>query len=65
MLPEPRHSFSQHILAELLMIDRREMGERGREFALGRFSSGKMVEELEKVYAEALHGWGAHATEVG
>ena len=41
-------------LAELLTIDRKEMGERGREFALARFSSQKMVEDLEKVYAEAL-----------
>ena len=41
-------------LAELLTIDRNEMGKRGREFALGRFSSQKMVEDLEKVYAHAL-----------
>lgn len=41
-------------LAELLTMDRKEMGERGREFAIGRFSSQKMVDDLEKVYADAL-----------
>jgi glycosyltransferase involved in cell wall biosynthesis len=33
---------------------RAEMGRKGREFALARFSAQKMVEDLEKVYAEAL-----------
>lgn len=33
---------------------RTEMGHMGREFALRRFSAQKMVEDLEKVYAQAL-----------
>jgi glycosyltransferase involved in cell wall biosynthesis len=42
---------------------RREMGERGREFAMGRFSAEKMVEGLEKVYEDALrHGRDARGT---
>jgi len=43
-------------LGELLKYEnlRREMGRRGRAFALGRFSAEKMVESLEGVYADAL-----------
>lgn len=33
---------------------RRQMGARGREFALGRFDARVMVDALEKVYADAL-----------
>jgi glycosyltransferase involved in cell wall biosynthesis len=36
---------------------RNEMGQKGREFALQRFSAQKMVDDLEKVYADSLaHG---------
>jgi len=52
-------------LGELLKDDnkRKEMGGKGREFALGRFSAEKMVERLEKVYEEALkHGRDARST---
>ena len=52
-------------LAELLSDEkkRNDMGDRGREFALRRFSAERMVEGLETVYADALaHGRGAHAT---
>jgi glycosyltransferase involved in cell wall biosynthesis len=55
-------------LGELLGDEkmRSEMGERGREFAMGRFSAEKMVEGLEEVYEDALnHGRGAHATKAG
>jgi glycosyltransferase involved in cell wall biosynthesis len=49
-------------LAELLKDEaiRREMGAKGRDFALSRFSAEKMVEELERVYEDALglHGRG-------
>jgi hypothetical protein len=30
------------------------MGERGREFALGRFDAGAMVERLEQLYQSLL-----------
>ena len=52
-------------LGELLRDERKqiEMGQKGREFALQRFSADRMVDGLEKVYADALaHGRGAHAT---
>ncbi len=52
-------------LRELLSDDKKRnvMGQKGREFAVRRFSAQKMVEGLEKVYAESLaHGRGAHAT---
>jgi len=43
-------------LAQMLKDEkwRGEMGEKGREFALRRFSAEKMVEGLEKVYQDAL-----------
>jgi glycosyltransferase involved in cell wall biosynthesis len=44
---------------EVLLGDaarRREMGEAGRSFALGRFDSDVMVEALERVYGDALGG---------
>jgi glycosyltransferase involved in cell wall biosynthesis len=53
-------AFDQHVFEQLLsqMIadekSRLEMGRKGREFALGRFSAQRMVEGLEKVYASAL-----------
>src|SRR5258706_4827783 len=52
-------------LSELLADEkkRNEMGQKGREFAIGRFSAEKMVAGLESVYADSLaHGRGAHAT---
>jgi glycosyltransferase involved in cell wall biosynthesis len=52
-------------LTELLADEkkRNEMGHEGRKFALQRFSAEKMVEGLERVYADSLaHGRGAHAT---
>jgi glycosyltransferase involved in cell wall biosynthesis len=60
-------AFDQKIFArrlgEMLRDERvrKEMGERGREFAVGRFSAEKMVEGLEEVYAEALQGHGRDA----
>jgi glycosyltransferase involved in cell wall biosynthesis len=43
-------------LSELLADEklRGEMGNKGREFAVGRFSSERMVEGLERAYEEAL-----------
>ena len=43
-------------LAELVENEsrRREMGRRGRAFALGRFDTKVMVDGLERVYADAL-----------
>jgi glycosyltransferase involved in cell wall biosynthesis len=45
-------------LAGLLRDENRraQMGQKGRGFALGRFSAEKMVEGLERVYADALAG---------
>lgn len=54
--------FDKHKLADALAILlqqpelRKEMGEKGRAFALGRFDAKVMVEALERVYAEALAG---------
>jgi glycosyltransferase involved in cell wall biosynthesis len=44
-------------LGELLADEgvRKPMGQKGREFAVGRFSAEKMVEGLERVYEEALN----------
>jgi len=55
-----RGAFSER-LGELLRDEklRTEMGERGREFAVGRFSAQKMVEGLEEVYQQALSRRGA------
>jgi glycosyltransferase involved in cell wall biosynthesis len=49
---------------EMLVGDegkRKEMGARGREFAVGRFDGKAMVEALERVYAEALKAHGSRA----
>jgi glycosyltransferase involved in cell wall biosynthesis len=46
----------EKMLAELVGDEQKriEMGQKGQRFALGRFSAQKMVEDLEKVYADAL-----------
>ena len=53
--PFDRELFEKR-LGELLANEklRKEMGDKGQEFALGRFSSEKMVESLEAVYNESL-----------
>jgi len=65
MIPPFDQRLFEKTLGDLLADEgvRREMGEKGREFALQRFSAERMVEGLEKVYADSLaHGRGAHAT---
>jgi glycosyltransferase involved in cell wall biosynthesis len=65
MIPPFDQRLFEKRLGDLLADEgvRREMGEKGREFALRRFSAERMVGGLEKVYADSLaHGRGAHAT---
>lgn len=56
MIPPFDQRLFEKRLGDLLADERvrREMGEKGREFALQRFSAEKMVEGLERVYQDAI-----------